>query len=125
MSHKTRIMYMELKTGYQNDGPARIGQVTFSKSGKAIYYKDKVFRRTGGQGILGNYMLDSRDPNRIGPDPWPPVMEFLEYWISGPKKNGRDRLFGTAPVEIDEDVAAEYWEKIRGVKRQSKENCVR
>ena len=119
MSHKTRIMYMELKTGYRDDGPARIGRVTFSKSGRSVYYKDKVFTRTGGQGILGNYRLVDRDPNRAGSDPWPPTANYVEYWISGPKKSGEDRLFGNAPVEIDEDVAAEYWEQIRGVEPRS------
>ena len=38
---KTRIMYIELKTGYEDDGPARIGRVRFSKSGKTIYYRGK------------------------------------------------------------------------------------
>ena len=36
-----------------------------------------------------------------------------EYWISGPKKRGGDRLYGTGRVEIDEDVRVEYWTKIR------------
>jgi hypothetical protein len=57
MSHRTRTTYMELKTGYHGDDPARIGRMTFSQSGKTIYYKDKMFTRTGGQGILGNCML--------------------------------------------------------------------
>ena len=38
-----------------------------------------------------------------------------EYWISGPKKNGQDRHWaGSGPVEIDPDVAEEYWKDIRG-----------
>ena len=33
-------------------------------------------------------------------------METVEYWISGPKKDGRDRWGGkTAPVEIDPNIA--------------------
>jgi hypothetical protein len=37
------------------------------------------------------------------------------YWISGPKRNGLDRLYGPSglPVEIDEDVREEYWREIR------------
>ena len=39
-----------------------------------------------------------------------------QYWISGPKKDGSDRLYGEAvPVGIDEDVRAEYWTEIRGL----------
>ena len=37
------------------------------------------------------------------------------YWISGPRKDGQDRLYAgsSLPVEIDEDVRDEYWTKIR------------
>ncbi len=38
------------------------------------------------------------------------------YWISGPKKNGADRLHGASvPTEIDEDVQEEYWRDVRGL----------
>ena len=42
------------------------------------------------------------------------------YWISGPRKDGQDRLYpqSTQPVEIDEDVREEYWRTIRGVPRK-------
>ena len=37
-----------------------------------------------------------------------------EYWISGCKKDGTDRLYNEAdPVEIDDDVREEYWTEIR------------
>jgi hypothetical protein len=35
------------------------------------------------------------------------------YWISGPKKDGTDRLYGGV-VEIDEDARVDYWTEIRG-----------
>jgi hypothetical protein len=35
------------------------------------------------------------------------------YWISGPKKNGEDGLYGPRPTPIDQDVREEYWTKIR------------
>jgi hypothetical protein len=38
-----------------------------------------------------------------------------EYWISGCKRDGRDRLYGErVPVEIDDDAREEYWTEIRG-----------
>ena len=38
-----------------------------------------------------------------------------DYWISGPKRRGGDRMYGSVlPVEIDEDVRVEYWRDIRG-----------
>jgi hypothetical protein len=38
------------------------------------------------------------------------------YWISGPRKDGRDRLYAQSSqaVEIDDDIREEYWTKIRG-----------
>ena len=36
--------------------------------------------------------------------------------FSGSRKDGRDRLYNksTLPVEIDADIAEEYWREIRG-----------
>lgn len=37
-----------------------------------------------------------------------------DYWISGCKRSGEDRLYGErVPVHIDEDVREEYWTEIR------------
>jgi len=37
-----------------------------------------------------------------------------EYWISGPRRDGTDRLYvSNIPVGIDEDVREEYWTTIR------------
>ena len=37
-----------------------------------------------------------------------------EYWISGPKKDVTDRLYGErVAVDIDDDVRDEYWTEIR------------
>ena len=95
---KPRIMYIENKSEGLI-GPARIGRVTFSKSGKSIYYNEKEFRSLKGHGFKANYFeVESGD----------------HYWISGPKKNGEDRLYGERiPIEIDEDVREEYWTEIR------------
>jgi hypothetical protein len=40
-------MYIESKAASLN-GPARIGRVTFSKTGLPIYYNGKTFIRIGG-----------------------------------------------------------------------------
>jgi hypothetical protein len=96
---KTRIMYIE-RRGESLSGPARIGRVSFSKTGKTLYHGGKAFKGLKGAGFKSNY----RD-----------VETGNEYWISGPKRNGRDRLYGEAkPVEIDADVREEYWVEIRG-----------
>lgn len=96
---KTRIMYIEDKSEGL-DGPARIGRVTFSKSGRSIHYGGRTFQSLDGSGFKANYFdVESGD----------------HFWISGPRKDGADRLYGgSKPVEIDADVEREYWRDIRG-----------
>ncbi|MEX1023860.1 MAG: 1-deoxy-D-xylulose-5-phosphate synthase [Planctomycetota bacterium] len=93
-------MYIEDKSTSLN-GPARIGRVTFSKTGKTLHYGRRKFQSLGGQGFKSNYFdLETSE----------------EFWISGCRKDGADRLYGGGvPVEIDEDVREEYWTSIRGL----------
>ena len=95
---KPRIMYIECKaTGLT--GEARIGRVTFSQTGRTLYYGGRTFRSLKGNGFKSNYF---------------DVETGEEYWISGCRKDGADRLYGErVPVEIDEDVREEYWTAIR------------
>lgn len=97
---KTRIPYIEDKSEGLN-GPARIGRVTLSKSGLSLHYSGRTFQRLGGRGLKANY-FDAETG--------------AQFWISGPRKDGRDRLYdrSTVPVEIDADVKDEYWRDIRG-----------
>ena len=91
-------MYIERKVELAG-GEARIGRVTFSKSGSSLYYGGRTFESLKGSGYKRNYVE---------------VESGEEYWISGPKKRGGDRLYGErVPIEIDEDVRVEYWETIR------------
>jgi hypothetical protein len=98
-----RIMYIENKSGQPPGqsgvrGPARIGRVTFSKTGKSLYYDGKTFRSLKGHGFKANfYDVESRE----------------EYWISGPRKDGGDGLYGPRPTPIDDDAREEYWVAIR------------
>jgi hypothetical protein len=93
---RTRVMYIENKTDDLN-GHGRIGRVSLSKTGKSIYYDGKTFRSLKG-GYKANYF---------------DVETNEEYWISGPKKSGGDRLYGGGGIEIDEDAREEYWLEIR------------
>jgi len=96
---KPRIMYIESKADGLT-GPARIGRVTFSKTGKTIYYGGRTFQSLKGGGFKSNYY---------------DVETGEEYWISGPRKDGADRLYGErVSVEIDEDARLEYWRDVRG-----------
>ncbi|HEY3328822.1 MAG TPA: hypothetical protein VGK19_02285 [Capsulimonadaceae bacterium] len=97
---KSRIMYIECKAGSQEAREAHIGLVSFSKTGRSLYYASKTFRRIFGGTSDGNY----RD-----------VETGESYWISGCKKRGDNRLYWERriPVIIDEDVRTEYWVTIR------------
>ena len=44
---RTEIKYIELKTGYADNGPAWIGKVEFSKSGKTMYFNNHAFKGNG------------------------------------------------------------------------------
>ncbi|WP_460546946.1 hypothetical protein [Hymenobacter daeguensis] len=91
-------MYIEKKAGSLT-GPARIGRVIFSRTYQSLYYQGQHFMRLGGHGFKSNYY---------------DVATGEEYWISGCKKNGADRLYGERlPVAIDEEVREEYWTMIR------------
>lgn len=89
-----RVMYVENKNGDLYGADARIGWVTFSKTGKTVYYKDKVLKRSGGQGIAGNHYDEETGE---------------EYWISGVKKRGSNTHWAEGGyVEVDEDAMEEY-----------------
>jgi len=92
----SKIMYIENKSeGISGD--AVIGRVTFSKSGRTLIYKDRKFRSLKGKGFKANYY---------------DIATGEEFWISGCKKDGTDRLYAGS-TKIDEDVKEEYWNTIR------------
>jgi hypothetical protein len=95
----TRLMYVECKATGDHRGRARICRVRYSKSGRTIYLGGLELQSQRGAGILGNYIN-----TKTG----------IEYWVSGPKRNGRDRHWvGGGEVRIDPDVVDEYWRDIR------------
>ncbi len=90
------LMYVELKTGYADDGPAWIGYVKQSKSGRTIYFNDHAFQR--GNGISGNYY---------------DVETGEEYWISGVKKRESNRHWaGHGKIMLDRRAVPELLEII-------------
>jgi hypothetical protein len=86
-------------TGGGLHGAARIGRVTFSRTGATLHYRGKSFKSLKGSGFKANYF---------------DVETGEQYWISGPRRDGTDRLYKSDwPVQIDEDVREEYWTEIR------------
>ena len=104
---KSRIMYIEHKADPVG-GAARIGRVTFSKSGKTLYYKGRKFTSST-YALKANYFeCEARE----------------YYWISGCKKRGGDRLY-SGTIEIDDDVREEYWSEIRGMPERKHQKLIR
>ena len=86
------LMYIELKTGYSDDGPAWIGYVKTSKSKKTIYFNDHAFQKN-----IGNYA------NYID------IENGDKYWISGLKKEESNRHWdGHGKIMIDRRAVNEY-----------------
>jgi hypothetical protein len=91
---KSRIMYIENKGAGGIQGPAKIGRVYFSKTGKTLYYQSRILRSLKGSRFKSNYF---------------DVKSGEEFWISGFSKKQDDRLYGGFKgVEVDEDVKSEY-----------------
>lgn len=87
-------MYIELKSGYSDNGPAWIGLVEFSKSGQTVYFDNKALKKLKVPGPFSNhYNIETGD----------------EYWVSGVKKNGQDRHWaGNGVIMIDKESVDEY-----------------
>ncbi|MFI5219785.1 MAG: hypothetical protein ACHQNT_09880 [Bacteroidia bacterium] len=89
---KSQLLYIELKTGFNDNGPAWIGKGFFSKTGQTVYFNGQAFKKA--KGVSGNHFeIESGD----------------EYWISGIKKNGTDRHWaGSGIIQIDESILSDY-----------------
>lgn len=88
------IKYIELKSGYSDNGPAWVGRVNTSKSGSTIYFNCLALKKIKGGGISGNY-LDLNTGN--------------EYWVSGIKKIDSNRHWaGSGNIAIEKNAVEEY-----------------
>jgi hypothetical protein len=87
------IRYIELKSGYHDDGPAWIARVVVSKSGRTVYFNGKALKRS----------------TQAGPGNYYDVETAESYWVSGVKKKGGDRHWaGRGEITIDAGAVDEY-----------------
>jgi hypothetical protein len=101
------LRYLELKSGHSDNGPAWIGRVQLSRSGRTVYFDGKAFKR--GNGIGANHF---------------DIVTGDEYWISGVKKNGQDRHWtGSGKITIEAAAVEEYL-KIVGAKEIDRKRFV-
>jgi hypothetical protein len=103
------LRYIELKSGYADNGPAWIGYATPSKSGRTLYFNGDALGKFKGQGRGewgGNYRGEKG-----------------EYWVSGVKKNGEDRHWaGSGKVLVEAAALSEYLKTI-GAKSLDTSRC--
>jgi len=96
-SRMKTLKYIELKSGHSDDGPAWIGYVTASKSGRTLYFNGRGMMKLKGQrrGEAGGNYVD---------------METGEaYWVSGVKRNGQNRHWaGTGKILVEAAAVSEY-----------------
>lgn len=90
------IMYIELKTGYSDNGSAWIGYVMTSKTKKTIYFNDHAFQKYNS--VNSNYYdIESGE----------------DYWISGVKKRESNRHWaGNGKIMIDSRAVEQFLELI-------------
>jgi len=77
------LRYIELKSGYSDNGPAWIARVSSSRSGQTVYFDGKALKRAQGS---EHYDSDSGDT----------------YWISGVKQRGTNRHpCGSGKIQVE------------------------
>jgi len=96
------LKYNELKSGHTDNGPAWIGYVQQSKSGRTLYFNGRGLMKLKGQrrGEAGGNYID---------------METGEsFWVSGVKLNGDDRHWaGSGKILVEAAAVAEYLASIK------------
>ena len=105
------LRYVELKSGHSDNGPAWIGYVTPSKTGRTLYFNGRGLMKLKGQRRNesgGNYV----------------DMETGEsFWVSGVKKNGEDRHWaGSGKVLVEDAALSDYLKEI-GAKSLDRTRC--
>ena len=89
---RTEIRYIELKSGYCDNGPAWIGKVAFSGSGRTMFFMDKAFQKK--RGYPGCFF---------------DVETGETYWITGLKKRGTNRHWaGGGVIQLDRTLVDYY-----------------
>ena len=105
------LRYVELKSGHSDNGPAWIGYVTPSTTGRTLYFNGRGLMKFKGQrrGAMGGNYVD---------------METGEsFWVSGVKKNGEDRHWaGSGRVLIEAGAVSDYLRTI-GAKTLDTSRC--
>jgi hypothetical protein len=94
------LKYVELKSGHSDNGPAWIGYVTPSKTGRTVYFNGRALMKLKGQrrGDSGGNYFDRETGE--------------SFWVSSVKKNGRDRHWaGSGKVMVEAAQFPNIWKQ--------------
>jgi len=86
------LKYIELKTGFNDNGPAWIARVKLSKSGRTVYFNGRALKQ--GSIGAGNFIdLETGE----------------SFWVSGVKRDGTDRHWaGSGKILVEAAALEEY-----------------
>ena len=104
------IRYIELKSGYHDDGPAWIARVAVSKSGRTLYFNGKALKRSTQSGSGNYYDVETTE----------------SYWLSGVKKKGGEygdhyyRVLIVIPKEMPAEEREDGSVSRRSARRRSR-----
>jgi hypothetical protein len=85
------LKYIELKTGFSDNGPAWIARVKLSKSGRTIYFNGRALKQSQRPGHFLD--LETRE----------------SFWVSGVKRDGTDRHWaGSGRILVEAAALDEY-----------------
>lgn len=106
-----RIMYVQLKTGYDIDaGPSWIGWVQFSKTWRTAYFRGRTLRRVPGTAHAHSganfYDVETREG----------------YWVSGPKRDQTDGRYRHQKPDIEEKASVSYQAFLAGAALPGRED---
>ena len=90
MAHRQLLMYVELKSGFSDNGPAWIAYVSTSKSGRTMYFNGRALKNVS----RGRYAdIETREI----------------FWVSGIKKTGFNRHWaGSGKVLVESRAVPEF-----------------
>lgn len=101
-----RIMYLQLKTGYDVDrGPAWIARVRFSKSWRTAHVHGRTLERV--REFDANFQ--DIDTGEL-------------FWMSGPKRDRSDGRYSGQQPSVDEDAREDYEAFLAGASLPGREH---
>ena len=107
---KSSLVYVELKSGHSDNGPAWIGKAEYSKSKRMLYFNGMALRQLARRQNCETHVNPETGDH---------------YWVSGAKRDQTDRHWaGSGKIMVDEGVVREYLEYVGATQLRSSRYAV-